>query len=141
MTSAQRSGVALLTLCGALQVLYGAAAVLGLEALKESVEEIESNPNYGKLYFSLVMWGVLLLLAGAACLWSARLLRRDSPYARLAGLSAALVGLGLGFFTLAIFHEASLISVVVLLITLYVLSYRLEEPPEPPGAGPTSLLR
>lgn len=139
MTPAQRSSVALLTLCGALQILYGGAAILGLPALEANVEQIESNPNFGKLYFSLAVWGLLLLLVGTLCLWSARLLGRDAPIARLAGLSGALVGLGLAFFTLAIFRAASLISIVVLLVTLYVLSYQLEDPPEPPGTGPTSL--
>lgn len=127
--SSQRSGVALLLLAGALQVLYGIAAVTGFSGLQESVRDIESNPNYGKLYLSLTGWGVLLLLVGSATLWGAAALRRGRPHGRMLGLCAALLGLGTAFFTLAIFHEASLISVVVLLVTIYVLSYLVEDPP------------
>lgn len=129
--SSHRAGVALLVLAGALQVLYGTAAVTGFSGLEESVREIESNPTYGKLYLSLTGWGVLLLLVGLATLRSAGGLRRGVPNARMYGLCSALVGLGLAFFTLAIFHEASLISIVVLLVTTYVLSYLVNDPPAP----------
>lgn len=133
MTTAHRWGVALLAVVGGLQVVYGLAAVSGYGPLRESVRDIESNPNYGKLYFSLAVWGVLLLLVGSACVWSARKLQHDARHARMGGLCAALVGLGLAFFTLAIFHVASLVSVVLLLMTLYVLSYRVEDPPDTRG--------
>jgi len=127
--SSHGAGVALLVLAGSLQLLYGTAAVVGFSGLQESVRDIESNPNYGKLYLPLTGWGILLLLVGAATLLTARLLHRRGLYARMYGLCAALVGLGLAFFTLAIFHEASLISIVVLLVTTYVLSYLVRDPP------------
>lgn len=127
--SGHRAGVALLVLAGALQVLYGVAAVAGYSGLKESVEEIESNPTYGKLYLSLTGWGILLLVVGLATLWSATALRRRHAYGRMCGLCGALIGLGLAFFTLAFFHEAALLTIVVTLVTVYVLSYLVDDPP------------
>lgn len=127
--SATRSGVVLLMIVGTLQVVYGVAAIIGVSELRESVRDIEENPNYGKLYLSLTGWGILLLLIGLVSLVAARSLEQRREHGRMLGLCAALVGLGTAFFTLAIFHVASLISVVLLLIALYVLSYLVEDPP------------
>lgn len=108
------------------QLAYGAAAIGGDGALKANVQEIESNPNFGKLYLSLVGWGVLLTLAGVFEAYAAQALLRRTRHGRVLALCATLPGLLLAFFTLAIFKVAAVVTVVLLFATLYVLSYRVE---------------
>jgi hypothetical protein len=121
------AGTLLLLVSATTQLVYGAAAIAGVSALEDNVRKIESDPSFGKLYLSLAAWGVLLALVGAAELGAAWALARRRPYARLMGLGAALFGLGVAFFTLAIFHGAALITVGLLLLALYVLSYRVRD--------------
>jgi hypothetical protein len=116
----------LLALAAVAQVAYGLAAITGTAALEDNVRAIESNPDFGRLYLSLPAWGVLLALVGVGELAAAWALARRVPYGRLLGLGAALFGLALAFFTLAILHAAALVTLVLLLAALYVLSYRVD---------------
>lgn len=126
-TRSRAVAVALLAVGGLTQAVFGIAAIGGLRALEDNVQEIESNPNFGHLYLGLTGWGVLLLLAGAAQIGAARAVRRGSPVGRVLALGAALAGLGLGFFTLAIFHAATFGPLAISLASLYVLSYRVDD--------------
>ena len=124
---ARATAIALLTVGGLTQLLFGGAAIAGLRILEDNVQEIESNPNYGRLYLGLAGWGVLLALAGAAQVGAARAVRRGRVYGRVVALGAALAGLGLCFFTLAIFHAATFGPLAITLATLYVLSSRVSD--------------
>jgi hypothetical protein len=119
------AGAVLLLLTAIAHIAYGAAAIGGLEALQDNVRDIESNPQFGKLYLGLSTWGVLLVLAGAAEFFAGARLARRRPNARLVSLAATLPGLALCFFTLALFHGAALVTLALLLAALYVLSYRV----------------
>jgi hypothetical protein len=117
----------LLGLTAAAQIIYGVLAIGGVEALEANVREIERDPRFGTLYLSLPAWGALLIVIGSAELTAAWRLSRRAPHARLACLAAALFGLAAAFFTLALFHLAALITVVLLLSAIYVLSYRVDD--------------
>lgn len=124
--SGATAAAVLLLLTATLQIAYGAAAIGGLGALEENVRDIESKPQYGELYLSLGVWGVLLVLAGLAQLAAGVSLARRGPSGRLPGLSATLPGLAVAIFTLALFEVAALVTLVLLIAALYVLSYRVE---------------
>lgn len=118
-------GAALLGLGAATQVAAGVAAIAGLQAIQNHIDEIESDPRFGHLYLSLPVWGVLLLLVGGLQLGGALRLQRGKG--RLAGLAAVLPGLVLAFFTLALLREAAVVTIVLLVAALYVLSYRVDD--------------
>lgn len=121
------AGAVLLLLTAIAHIAYGAVAISGIEALDDNVREIEADPRFGTLYLSLVGWGVLLTLAGLAELFAAWRLARRAPHARLAGLVVALPGLALSFFTLALFRGFAVVTAVILLLAMYVLSYRVPD--------------
>lgn len=117
----------LLALVAATQALYGVMAVAGAGALERNVRRIEANPDFGTLYFSLPVWGVLLILIAAAELAAAVVLARRVPYARLYALGATLLGLAIAFFTIALFRGAALLPLALLFVVLYALSYRVSD--------------
>lgn len=123
--AARRSAIALLGLAGLSQLVFGIAAIAEMPWLRDNVEDIESNPNYGRLYFGLATWGVLLALIGLFQLGAARALGRRREHGRTVGLLTTLLGLAVAFFTLAIFHAATFVSLLLLFSALYVLSYRV----------------
>lgn len=123
------AGAVLLLFAAVTQLVYGLAALTGFGALEDNVRDIESNQHFGDLYLSLGGWGVLLLLAALAELGAALSLARRREHSRLLGLGAAILGLGVAFFTLALFHLAALVSVTILFLAMYVLSYRVGDPP------------
>jgi hypothetical protein len=127
------AGALLLALSAIAQLAYGAAAIGGDDALQANIREIEANPQFGTLYFGLAAWGVILVIAGIAQALAGWALARRAPHGRLLGLGATLLGLGAAFFTLAIFHVAALITLVLLIAAMYVLSYRIRDdaPTEP----------
>jgi hypothetical protein len=120
------AGVVLLVLAAVAQVVSGVAAIAGVDALKDNVREIESNPQFGKLYLSLGAWGVLLLLVAGAELLAALSLVRRTPNARLLCLGITLPGLAVSFFTLALLRVASAVMLALLFAALYVFSYRVD---------------
>lgn len=117
----------LLVLAAAAHLIFGAAAIAGVEALEDNVRDIEASPGFGDLYLSLSGWGVVLGLVGLLELAAGVSLIRARPAGRLLGLTAALLGLGASFFTLALFRVPALGTVVLTLAALYVLSYRVHE--------------
>lgn len=120
-------GVVLLVVSAVTQIAYGAAAIGGLQVLQDNVEEIESQPQFGKLYLGLGTWGVLLVLAGLGQAVAAQALARGRRSARLGALLAVLPGMVAAVFTLALFRGAALVSLALLVSTLYVLSYRVSD--------------
>lgn len=123
------AGAVLLVLAAVTQLVYGIAALTAFGPLEDNVRDIESNPNFGDLYLSLGGWGVLLLVVAVAELGAALSLARRRHHARVLGLGASIIGLGVAFFTLALFHLAALISLAILFCAMYVLSYRVGDPP------------
>lgn len=119
------AGTVLVGTAAALQLLYGIAALAGLQALQDNVDQIESDLRFGELYFDLGTWGVLLVLAGLLEAGATVALVRRKPSARLVALLVLLPGLVVAFFTLALFRVAALVCLAVLLAALYVLSYRV----------------
>lgn len=119
--------MALVVLSGLAHVGLGIAAITGAERLEANVFEIESNPNFGQLYLSLAAWGAIAAALGLGELAAASAMWRRSQNARLLCLVAAYAGLGGAFFSLAIFRWASLATIVLLLIAIFVLSYRSSE--------------
>ncbi len=126
-TGWETAGAVILVMSGATQVVFGLAALAGNAALEQNVQEIESNPSFGKLYLGLGAWGAVLIMVGGAQLGAARSLLKVRPGARLVALGATLFGLLAAFFTLAILHFGSVACVVLLLSAMYVLSYRIDD--------------
>lgn len=123
-----RFGATLLVASGFAQLVFGFAAVGGLEALERNVRRIEATPQVGgKMYLGLSAWGVMLLLFGAGEIVAGLRLARRRPSARLIALAAAMFGLAIAFFTLAFFRVAAVVTIVLLLLTIYVLSYHVKD--------------
>lgn len=117
----------LVLVAGMAHIAFGFTAITGTETLQENVEEIESNPNFGKLYFSLATWGLIMLAVGVAEVASSAAFWRRTPNWRLASLLAAYAGLTAAFFTLAIFRASALITVVLLLVAIWLYSYHSKD--------------
>lgn len=125
--SRPRWAVASALLIGLAGVVFGAlglAALGGADRIESYVAEIESNADFGSLYLSLGVWGVIALAVGAAELAASISLWRDPVRARLGALIVAYFGLPLAFFTLAIFRLGSVAAALLLLGAIWVLSYR-----------------
>ena len=117
-----RFGGLLIVLAGLAQAGLGAAAIAGADRLEANVLEIESNEDFGSLYFSLEIWGLTLMAVAAAqllCTWWLLSGRRNG---RLAALLAASVGLAVAFASLAIFRWAGLATIPVLMLAIFFLS-------------------
>ncbi|MDQ3572433.1 MAG: hypothetical protein M3383_06180 [Actinomycetota bacterium] len=119
----------LIAVAGAAHLAFAITAISGGESLQANVEEIESNADFGKLYFSLGTWGVIMLIAGAGEIAASASFWRRTTNWRLAGLLGAYGGLAGSFFTLAIFRVAGLVTIAVLLVAIYLLSYHSGERP------------
>lgn len=117
----------LILFAGVAHLAFGVTAIGGAASLQDNVREIESNADFGKLYFSLEVWGLIMLVLGAAELAACASFWRRTPNWRLAGLLAAYGGLTGAFFTLAIFRAGGLVTIALLLIAIYLLSYHSGE--------------
>lgn len=112
----------LILLAAAAHVAVGIAALAGNAGLEANVHEIESNSDFGSLYFSLETWGVILLALGVGELLAATRALRAQPNGRLVALLVAWVGLAGAFASLAIFRWAVLATIPLLLLAIFVLS-------------------
>lgn len=112
----------LILLAGAVHLTIGAAGVAGTSGLEANVAEIESNEDFGSLYFSLGTWGAIMLILGAGELMAAVRLLRARPRGTLVGILVASVGLAGAFAGLAIFRWAALAPIPLLLVAILILS-------------------
>lgn len=118
-----RAGGVFVGLAGVIHVVLGISAISGTSALEEIVRQIESNPDYGRLYFSLPVWGGIMLVLGLAELAAAAAASRRTEAGWLFALLIAFFGLTLSFFSLAIFRVADLVAIALLLVASFLLAY------------------
>ena len=126
------AATAAMVLAAALLTSVGLAALTGASAFESNVREIESNEDFGDLYLSLAGWGGVALIAGLAELVAAvAYWARPGPGGRLAALVVAYFGLPVAFFTLPLFRLWSVAIAALLLVAIWILSYRCD-----PGTRP-----
>lgn len=118
-----RAGGFFVGLAGVIHVVLGISGLTGAPALQVIVRQIEANPDYGRLYFSLGVWGGILLFLGLAELAAAVGAARRTEAGWLAALLVAFLGLTLSFFSLAIFRVADLVAIGLLLVASFLLAY------------------
>jgi hypothetical protein len=118
-----RAGALLVVAGGLIHLGLGIAAIAGADGLEANVREIESNEDYGTLYFGLAVWGFILALLGAGELAAGRWAWSGTQNGWLAGLIAAFLGLGGSFFALAIFRTWAILALCVLLAAAFLLAY------------------
>jgi hypothetical protein len=119
----------LLVLAGVIQVVLGVMAIAGASPLQDAVNQIETTEGFGKLYFSLPVWGALFVLFGLGEIASARAALRRTEAGWLAGLISAFLGLALTFFGLPIFRLAAVAVLVLLLAAAFLLAYHSRRVP------------
>jgi hypothetical protein len=119
----------LLVVAGAVQILLGLAGLTGTGGIEANVEEIQSNPDFGRLYLPLWVWSVALLLFGLAEVLVGAFAWRGTARAWLAGLLVAFLGLGLSFFSFAIFRFGALATAILLMAAAFLLAYRSRRSP------------
>ena len=120
---------ALILLAGIIDVVLGIGALTGAGRLEANIREIESNGDFGDLYFSLSAWGVIALVLGLGAMAGGANLVGGSARGRLPGLIAAYFALAGAFFGLAIFRWLAVASIVLLLVAIYLLSYHVSSAP------------
>ena len=120
-----RLAAAFLSLAGLVHVILGASAIAGAARLEANVQEINASAVGGDLYLGLSALGCIMLLAGALELAAAALLYVKGPRARLFGLVAGYLALGVVFWTMPIFRWASVATVPLLFSAAYLLTYRV----------------
>lgn len=125
--AAARVGAILILIAGMIHLVLGGAAILGVEPVVENVDEIESNPLFGELFWPLAVWGWIMLVLGGAQLVAASSIWRRTPNWHLSSLLVSYAGLGGAFFSLAIFRVPCLVTIVLLLTALWLLSYHSGE--------------
>ncbi|MEA2348537.1 MAG: hypothetical protein QOG62_2324 [Thermoleophilaceae bacterium] len=118
-----RPAAALVLLAGLLHVVLGGAALLGTPALEANVKQIESNPDYGHLYFSLAVWGAIVLVLGFGELAAAAAAMRRTEAGWLSAMLLAFLGLTISFFSMAIFRVGALVAIVLLFMACFLLAY------------------
>ena len=123
-----RLAAALLFLAGIVHVVLGVSAIAGTARLDANVQEIETSAVGGNLYFALGVTGLIMTLVGILELVAAGFLYTRGAPARLLGLVAGYLAMGVVFWTLPIFRWASVASVVLLFASSYLLTYRVGEP-------------
>ena len=125
-----RLAAALLFLAGVVHVVLGVSAIAGTARLDANVQEIETSAVGGDLYFALGVTGLIMTLVGVLEFVAAGLLYTRGAQARLLGLVAGYLAMGVVFWTLPIFRWASVATIVLLFASSYLLTYRVGEPPE-----------
>ena len=125
-----RLAAALLVLAGIVHFVLGVSAIAGTARLEANVQEIETSAVGGDLYFALGVTGLIMAAVGVLEFVAAGLLYSRGASAKLVGLIAGYLALGVVFWTLPIFRWASVATVLLLFSTAYLLTYRVGEAPE-----------
>ncbi len=125
-----RLAAALLLAAGAVHAILAIAAITGAARLEANVREIAGSPVGGDLYFSLGTWGVVMGLAAAFEIASAWRLYATGRRARLAGLIAGFLALGVVFLSLPLFRWPAVATIPLLLAAAYLLAYRVADEPD-----------
>jgi hypothetical protein len=126
-----RLAAALLFLAGIVHVVLGVSAIAGTARLEVNVQEIETSAVGGDLYFALGVTGLVMTAVGALEFVAAGFLYARGASARLLGLVAGYLALGVVFWTMPIFRWASVATIVLLFASSYLLTYQLD--PERPA--------
>jgi hypothetical protein len=124
-----RPACILMALAAVVHLVLGVAALTGGGAFEANVREIESNPDFGRLYFGLGVWGAIVVGLSAAELAAAFAAARGSQNGWLAAMIVTFAGMTVSFFTLAIFHLVCLLAVVLLLAAAFLLAYHSRHSP------------
>ena len=119
----------LLVAAGALHLLLGVAGLTGGGGISANVEEIQSNPDFGRLYLPLWAWSTALVAFGLVEALTGALAWRGTQRGWLAALLVAFLGLGLSFFSLAIFRGGALAAALMLMAAAFLLAYRSRRSP------------
>jgi len=125
-----RLAAALLFLAGIVHVVLGASAIAGTARLEANVQEIETSAVGGDLYFALGVTGLIMTAVGVLEFVAAGFLYTRGARARLLGLVAGYLALGVVFWTMPIFRWASIVTIVLLFASSYLLTYQVGEAPE-----------
>jgi hypothetical protein len=123
-----RLAAAFLFLAGIVHVVLGVSAIAGTARLDANVQEIETSAVGGDLYFALGVTGLIMTLVGVLEFVAAAFLYKRGARARLLGLVAGYLAMGVVFWTLPIFRWASVATIVLLFSSAYLLTYRVDEP-------------
>jgi len=118
-----------MALAAVVHLVLGFAALTGAGPLEANVREIESNPDFGHLYFGLGTWGAIVIAVAAAELAAAFAAARGGQNGWLAAMIVTFAGMTASFFTLAIFHVAALVTLALLLAALFLLAYHSRHSP------------
>ena len=123
-----RLAAAFLFLAAVVHAVLGISAIAGTARLDENVREIETSEVGGDLYFALGTIGVVMALIAALELVAAGMLYTRGARARILGLIAGYLALGVVFWTMPIFRWASVATIFLLFASAYVLTYQVGEP-------------
>jgi len=121
-----RLAAALLAIAGTVHAVLGISAIAGTARLDANVREIETSAVGGELYLALGAMGAIMASVAALELVAASLLYTRGARARLLGLVAGYLAMGVVFWTLPIFRWASVATVVLLFASAYLLTYRVD---------------
>jgi hypothetical protein len=119
----------LILFAAAASLAFGYAAITGAGRLEANVREIESTTGSG-MWASLTTWGWILSLLAFAEAAAATAILAGNPHRLLAGQLTAYLGLIGAFFTLPIVREGGVVVIVLLLIAIYLITYRAGNDPE-----------
>jgi hypothetical protein len=122
-----RLSAALLLITGIVHAVLGISAIAGTARLEANVQEIETSAVGGELYFALGVMGAVMAVIAALELAAAGLLYTRGARARLFGLVAGYLAMGVVFWTLPIFRWATVATVALLFASSYLLTYRVPE--------------
>ncbi len=130
-----RVSASFLVLAGIVHAVLGISAVAGTARLDANVQEIETSAVGGNLYLALGTIGLIFTSVAILEFVAAGLLYTRGARARLLGLVAGYLAMGVVFWTLPIFRWASVATIVLLFASSYLLTYRVGgEPPAKPGS-------
>ena len=124
-----RLAAAFLFLAGLVHAILGISAIAGAARLEANVQEIETSAVGGNLYFALGTIGLIMALVAVLEFVAAAMLYARGARARLLGLVAGYLAMGVVFWTMPIFRWASVATIALLFASSYLLTYRVTESP------------
>lgn len=124
-----RLAAAFLFCAGLVHVILGVSAITGAARLEANVQEIETSAVGGNLYLALGGMGLIMTLVAALEFTAAGFLYTRGAQARVLGLVAGYLAMGVVFWTLPIFRWASVATLVLLFSSAYLLTYRVTGAP------------